>query len=924
MAKKKDTLTPSMFKSSVPKMPEGYYSGDKPNPNLRAFVEQHLKENPYDPETDDYDVPAFDKPIETTKATAIYNMHTYWSKKPHDAIREYIRHYTEPGDLVLDPFCGSGGTALAALMEGRKAVAIDRSPAATFITKNYCTPVDVEELQAAFEKLKKKVKPEIDWLYETRCDRCGGKAMTGYTVYSQVFQCPRCLEKVPLFDCVEAEGRTLAGKAKKIKVCPHCHEKGTPEEISTSSERFGAVPVLVSYLCEGKCSPKRGERRHNDEDKKKRDYFEKWDLGKLKEIEGKDIPHWYPTDRMMHAPEDQECWGVKWRRGTSNFRTVDELFTKRNLWALAAIKGALGKPAESDASDVLLFALNAISLNCSRMYQYRPSLKGGFQKGTYYVPQDSQIIHVFRAFNEKASDLAKTLDRPPWGVNASLSTESATRLKNILPNSIDLIFTDPPYAEKVQYGELNFIWEAWLGFDTHWHNEEIIVNDVRGKTEADWADMMRQAMAECLRVLKPGRWLSLCYHDTSEGTWALVQDIMRDAGFVVDTSDAALFIDTGQKSYNQLTADKVNKRDLVINFRKPKPGEVPRGIAITGQEDETTFNEKVLTAIREFLAAHPGSTQDRIYDEVVSRMVRKGQMEAHNFEELLRQVADEIKETRKKNLFEEEDPDLFGRHEVGHWYLKETEEDADPSDQAVADAAAERVEQFIAKETEMQLTKTDSRHRELQNTVAKLEKTFEKLKDHDPDLSAAAAQAGRERGKVSRELKPARNELAKLSAERAEWSQPALHYTYISEFYFPLTPKPRATLVELLEDYFYQTDEGNWRPPVTDEERSDKAAARAKAARRRLTRYCRLLEAGDAIPETLQADDATLAEWLRYCKNSGLYAEGKLLYERGGLNLDHLSEEDLVNAEEDYQVCVRMLARAPREPKQKARKESRK
>lgn len=227
-------------------MPAGYYSGDKPNPNLRAFVEAHLKERPYDPETDDYDVPAFDRPIDTTKATAIYNMHTYWSKKPHDAIRQYIRHYTQLGDLVLDPMCGSGGTALAALMEGRKAIAIDRSPAATFITKNYCTPVDVNELQAAFEDLKRKVKPEIDWLYETRCDRCGGKATTAYTVYSQVFQCPRCMEKVPLFDCVEVEGETAAGKPKKINACPHCHERGIVEEIRTRGERLGAVPVLAS------------------------------------------------------------------------------------------------------------------------------------------------------------------------------------------------------------------------------------------------------------------------------------------------------------------------------------------------------------------------------------------------------------------------------------------------------------------------------------------------------------------------------------------------------------------------------------------------------------------------------------------------------------------------------------------------------
>jgi hypothetical protein len=66
---------------------------------------------------------------------------------------------------------------------------------------------------------------------------------------------------------------------------------------------------------------------------------------------------------------------------------------------------------------------------------------------------------------------------------------------------------------------------------------------------------MRKAMAECYRVLKPGRWLSLCYHDTSPGTWALIQDIMAEVGFLADKSDSALFIDTAQKTYNQLTAD---------------------------------------------------------------------------------------------------------------------------------------------------------------------------------------------------------------------------------------------------------------------------------------------------------------------------------------------------------------------------------
>ncbi len=162
---------------------------------------------------------------------------------------------------------------------------------------------------------------------------------------------------------------------------------------------------------------------------------------------------------------------------------------------------------------------------------------------------------------------------------------------------------------------------------------------MRGKSEADWAAMMLQTMRECYRVLKPGRAISICYHDTSKGTWALVQDLMAEAGFLIEHADSALYIDTKTKTTNQYFADKVNKRDLVINFRKPRPGEAAQALLISGDEDSATFGEKVRAIIRAYLADHPGS-KDRIYDEVVSRMVRAGRMEAHNFDELLAQVAE--------------------------------------------------------------------------------------------------------------------------------------------------------------------------------------------------------------------------------------------------------------------------------------------
>jgi DNA modification methylase len=831
------------FASTVPKaskssMSDDYYSGDKPNPNIRAFVEQHLKEKPYDPATDKYDVPAFNKPIETTKATAIYNMHTYWSKKPHDAIRQYIRHYTQPGDLVLDPFCGSGGTALAALMDGRKAVAIDRSPAATFITKNYCTPVDPNELREAFEQVKAKVKDEIDWLYETKCDRCGGKATTAYTVYSQVFQCPRCLEKVPLFDCVEVDGATAAGKPKKVNVCPHCHKRGHEEEIGTRLDGVGFMPVSFGYECESRdCRPRRSNRRVGQCSKSQQCELEA-DLAKLRQIEEQDIPHRVPAEQMMHVSKGQR-WGLLWRPYLKDVSYVRDFFTKRNLWAVLAIRDAIGSLANVDHAtrDFLLGGVTAILFKASRMMGYREDGIGRVMTGTYWLPPLSKDINVWWYFDEWYSDAERHIAQKSASIDAGclhnvvISTDNATTLREIASGSIDYVFTDPPYSWKVQYGESNFLWESFLELDTRWHDDEIIVNEFRGKAESDWAQGMRHAMAECYRVLKPGRWLSLCYHDTSEGTWALIQDIMAEAGFIADQGGSALFIDADQKSIKQITADKINRRDLVINFRKPKAGEfrVTR-LVIPENADVQTFRELARQVIRDYLQSNPGSTKDRVYDELVSRMVRAGTMQAHNFDELLREVAEEA---------------AVPGGGSSRWYLKEAEEtQLDASEQQAEDRAAAVMEKFIAKKSD------------------------------------------------------------EASAEGVHYSDLFEHYLYA------VKDKPRRPLADWLADYFFKTEDGTWRLPAGEEERELKEKSRASGANRRIKRYANMLSAGVTIPANKIPTSQTLSEWIRHAKRTGLYEAGKLLYERGGLDLDKLGEEQQVEVQEDYETCVRALQRA--------------
>ena len=366
-----------------------------------------------------------------------------------------------------------------------------------------------------------------------------------------------------------------------------------------------------------------------------------------------------------------------------------------------------------------------------------------------------------------------------------------------------------------------------MNLDTDWHNEEITINDFRGKTIEDWAGDMLLAMKVCHRVLKPGRAISLCYH-ADDVTWTLIQNIMAEAGFIPEKSDSAIFIDTGQKSYNQLTADKVNKRDLVVNFRKPKLGETGDP-TITELDDFGTFQDKVRIIISDFLAAHPGSTKDRIYDEVVSRMVRKGQMEAYHFEELLNQVAESVQPEG-------------GR--MAHWYLKEMVQGQDEAETRKEDAAAATVSRRISE-----------------------------LLAKNPEAEG-------------------------------------VHYSDIFEHYiYAVQDKPRRALAEWLPDYYYRNLDGTWRLPADEDEAHLKQEGRAQGVSRSIKRYLSYLEQNIPVPEKERPGEATLADWIRHAKRSGLYSEGKLLYEKGGLRLDRLSEEGQVNVDEDYMVCTRMLSR---------------
>ena len=191
-----------------------------PNPFVEDFIHEHGTS--YDEATDDYKREPFATDVSEGKSDAIYNAHTYQTKVPHKAIMRYILHYTDPGDVILDGFCGTGMAGVAAnmcaipdadfqmLIESempyvkwgrRYPILNDLSPIATLISRNYNADFDVSEFEEEAESILDAAKKECAWMFETNPSNAPSsfveaKGKINYVVWSDVFICPHCGKEI--------------------------------------------------------------------------------------------------------------------------------------------------------------------------------------------------------------------------------------------------------------------------------------------------------------------------------------------------------------------------------------------------------------------------------------------------------------------------------------------------------------------------------------------------------------------------------------------------------------------------------------------------------------------------------------------------------------------------------------------------------
>ncbi len=556
-----------------------------PNPFLAEFVEHYGK--PYDP-ADEYHRKPFAVDVSVGKTDPLYRAHGYHTKVPHLAIVPSILHYTEPGDIVLDGFCGSGMTGVAAQWCGaapeeyrrklekewkdqgrqspkwgaRRAVLGDLSPAATFIAANYNIPFDVDEFAEAAKQLLDDVEKEVGWMYETLHTDGKTKGKINYTVWSEVFSCPDCGGEV-VFGKEAVDARTK--KVRKEFPCPECRAVLTKIRlVQSSSARWDPalernvdepkrVPVLINYQI--------GRDRHEKEP-------DSDDIQLLERIAAMEPLQGVPLDRMMHVADGVTKWGDKWRAGSASFQHVHHLFLPRAARTLACLWGLVRQQDDLRLRNMLMFLAEQAILGMSILNRYGPthfSQVNRAMSGVYYVSSQTSECSLRYNLTGRIGRLPKAFTpMPSRRGHAVVSAADCGRIP-IPTDSVDYVFTDPPFGDSLAYGELNFVVEAFHGVFTN-QAPEAIVSPTQCKRLDEYQALMRRCFGEYARTLKPGRWMTVVFHNSQNSVWNAIQEALSAAGLVV--ADVRT-LDKKVGSYNQAVASGAVKQDLVISCYKP-------------------------------------------------------------------------------------------------------------------------------------------------------------------------------------------------------------------------------------------------------------------------------------------------------------------------------------------------------------------
>lgn len=544
--------------------------------------------------------------IRAPRTDPIYNCHAYLTKVPVAAILPFVQQFTRPGDVVLDPFAGSGMTGLAAAMEGRRAQLADISVLGQHIAQGYLTEVIPSELRRAAKQVVTEARRAVGDLYMTRRQPDENRVEMARTVWSFTYVCPACSASLVYF-------RRLRKGGAQPDVCPSCKEKF----VRRSWPRLDDVPVQVVV---------RGQD------------------GKLvdqepQEVDFAAIERAAGDARQARVPslpiEEHREMYRRSALGKHGLTETKLFFSPRNAIALLELRTAIDRFSDERLRTKLGFAFTAILPRASRRYQWGPKRPLNAQNQTYYIAPIYYEWNVFDLFLRKVEAAIRADEEvframPLFAHNVARNVQydlcSADALSHIGAESVDYVFTDPPFGSNIFYSDMNLFQEAWLGSATD-HDREAVMHTTGKKKDGAagrYEALLRGAFSEAFRVLKPGRFMSVVFGNSNGSIWGLVQRALRDAGFDSVPVHIAI-LDKGQRSVKGLNSgsEGIVTVDLILTVRKPVTGEA-RGQG-PASANAAYLIEAALCSLDEGRSQNPSY----VYAATVREAIRRNQRVDH-------------------------------------------------------------------------------------------------------------------------------------------------------------------------------------------------------------------------------------------------------------------------------------------------------
>lgn len=557
-----------------------------PNPWLNDFITEWEEEkkdlNKKGERNDEHIIlEPYSSDVSEGKSNPVYTSHMYHTKVPHPAIMRYILYYTQPGDIIMDNFSGTGMTGVASQCVAypdsqiqlklekefavkkfskpqwgkRNSILNDLSPFASNIGYCFNSIHEFETLEKEFHKLKKELFTKAEELYQTKHSN-GLVGSINYAVWSDVFLCNNCQNEIVFWDAAMDHNQK---KVLNNFDCPKCGQINSKKTSNLATETIydntlgdtikvnKQVPVLYVYTCLGKRHTKRPDE---------------YDLNLIEKIHKQSIVGFVPNERM---PEGDEAR----RNDKYGITHVHHFFTKRNLIALSILSNLINK---SPAKNKLSFILTGIIVRSTKMNRVHSKnyffggggWNAGNMKGTLYVPSMPVETSILEQVEDKFKSYKKALALLDNKTMNVLNVGSATDV-NVKDNSIDYIFTDPPFGANIMYSELNYIMEAWLKVFTN-TSKEAIENKTQAKNLLDYQRLMIDSFKEYYRVLQPGKWMTVEFSNTSAAVWNSIQSSIQLSGFVIASVSA---LDKKQGGMRASTTPTAVRQDLVISCYKP-------------------------------------------------------------------------------------------------------------------------------------------------------------------------------------------------------------------------------------------------------------------------------------------------------------------------------------------------------------------